>query len=54
MEKIEIIKVIVLAVAGLYETLSRIIPTSKTWSIIGTIVNLIKKISDALDSKKKK
>ena len=35
-----------------YEVLSRVIPTSKTWSIIGNVLNIAKKISDGLDNKK--
>mgnify|MGYP000503660670 CR=1 FL=1 len=42
---------IIAAVVAIYEALSRIIPTSKVWSIIGNIINPIKKISDLLDNR---
>jgi len=37
---------------SVYELLSRVIPTSKTWSIVGTVLNVAKVISDKLDNKK--
>lgn len=51
MEKIEI----GLSVAiGIYELLSRIIPTTKTWSIVGNLLKVAKRVSDGLDWIKKK
>lgn len=44
---------IIVIVTGIYELLSRIIPTSKTWSIIGNVINILKRISDYLDNLKK-
>ncbi|GEM_PF-4453696 len=38
---------------GIYEVLSRIVPTNKTWSIIGNVLNIAKKLSDSIDKKKK-
>lgn len=39
-------------VASIYEVLSRVIPTSKIWSIIGNVINIAAKISGVLDRKK--
>lgn len=38
---------------GLYEVLSRVIKTSKVWSIIGNVLKLLVKVSESLDRKKK-
>ena len=38
---------------GIYELVSRGVPTSKTWSIIGLVLKGVKFISDKLDRKKK-
>jgi len=46
------IEFIVIVVTGFYEVLSRVIPTSKTWSIIGILINFLKKVSEILDNKK--
>lgn len=46
------IEIVVIVVTGFYEVLSRVIPTSKTWSIIGNIINLLKHVSDYFDVKK--
>jgi len=54
---IEIMETVVLIVAvatGIYEVLTRVVPTSKTWSIIGNVLNLLSKISETLDNKKQK
>lgn len=48
----EIAIVVTAAAAAAYEILSRVIPSSKTWSLIGNIINILKKISDELDKKK--
>jgi hypothetical protein len=45
----ELVAVLVL----IYEALSRIIPTSKEWNLIGRILDVLSKISKALDRKKK-
>lgn len=50
MEKIETILVVVL---GIYELLSRVVPTNKTWSIIGIVLKAAKALSDFFDNKKK-
>ena len=50
----ETITVIIAALLSSYEILSRIIPTSSTWSLIGKILSILTKISDALDNKKAK
>lgn len=44
---------LVAVILAIYEALSRIVPTSKTWSILGNIINLLKRISDAFDNKNK-
>jgi len=54
MEKIEIISVIIAALLSSYEIMSRIIPTTKTWTIIGKILEILTKISNAIDRKKHK
>lgn len=41
----------ILAGLGIYEILSRLIKTNKIWSIIGNILNILHKISEALDRK---
>ncbi len=53
MESINLDLIIAVAI-GIYEVLSRIVPTSKTWSIIGNVLIFLKKISDVLDFKKAK
>lgn len=40
---------IVTLIIGFYEVLSRVIPTSKGWSLVGVILNALKQISDYLD-----
>lgn len=37
---------------SIYETLSRVIPTNKVWSIIGKILQLLTYLSNLLDKKK--
>lgn len=39
--------------AGIYEVVSRIIPTSKIWSIIGKVLEFLTWLSNLLDRKKK-
>ena len=46
------VEIFVIVVTGLYEVLSRVIPTSKTWSIIGILISFLKKASEFLDNKK--
>lgn len=48
----EIAIVVTAAAAAAYEILSRVIPSTKTWSLIGNIINTLKRISEALDNKK--
>lgn len=45
--------VIATVIAGVYEVLTRVVKTTKTWSIIGNIINALKWISDSLDHGKK-
>ena len=45
-----IIDILALAVA-VYEAISRTIPTVKNWTILGNVINFIKKISDLLDKR---
>lgn len=44
---------VAIVLTGVYEVLSRVIPTSKTWSIIGNIIKVLNNVSDLFDSKKK-
>jgi hypothetical protein len=45
---------IILAIlAGCYEVISRLVPTSKTWSIIGKILEVITWLSNLFDRKRK-
>lgn len=45
---------LILAIAaGTYEVISRLIPTSKTWTIIGKVLEVITWLSNLLDRKKK-
>jgi hypothetical protein len=41
------------ALAGIYEVLSRIIPTSRVWSIIGKALEVLTWLSNLLNRKKK-
>nr|WAE43700.1 MAG: hypothetical protein [Microviridae sp.] len=52
LEIMNTVQIIAVVVAGLYEVLSRVIPTNKTWSLIGLIINALKSLSDSLDRKK--
>jgi len=40
-------------ILGLYELLSRVIPTINDWTILGNIIKFLKWISDYLNNKKK-
>ena len=40
-------------IAGIYEVLSRIVPTSKVWSITGKILEALTFLSNKLDWRKK-
>jgi len=44
---------ILAVLAGCYEVISRLIPTSKTWTIIGKILEVVTWLSNLLDRKKK-
>jgi hypothetical protein len=35
---------------GIYEVLTRVVPTSKSWSIVGKIIDILGGISDKLDN----
>lgn len=39
-------------IIGIYEVFSRVIPTTKGWSLIGVILQAVKKVSDYLDNRK--
>lgn len=39
--------------AGCYEVVSRLIPTSKVWTIIGKVLEVLTWLSNLLDRKKK-
>lgn len=41
---------VILVIAGVYEVVARAVPTVKNWSILGNIVNILKIISDYLNS----
>jgi hypothetical protein len=45
--------IILAIIAGCYEVISRIIPTTKTWSILGKIIEVLIWLSNLLDRKKK-
>lgn len=45
--------VILAILAGCYEVISRLVPTSKTWSIIGKILEVITWLSNLFDRKRK-
>ena len=47
------IPVILAILIACYEAVSRLIPTSKTWSIIGKILELLTWLSSLLDRKKR-
>lgn len=53
MEQLNLTTEILASIIALYEILSRVIPTSRRWSIVGNILNILHKISDALDKKTK-
>ena len=45
---------IILAIlAGCYEVISRLVPTSKTWSIVGKILEVVTWLSNLFDRKRK-
>jgi hypothetical protein len=54
MEKLNLVTELIAIIITAYEVLSRVIPTNKRWSLIGNILQILHKISDALDSKKEK
>jgi len=47
------VSIAITVAAGLYEVLSRVVPTSKTWSIIGNVIKVAGRISDVFDNKRK-
>lgn len=49
---IEIIMQVIGIILGIYEFLSRIIPSVKDWSILGNIIKFLKWLSDYLNRKK--
>jgi hypothetical protein len=53
MTTIEIIVVIAAGLLGIYESLSRIIPTNKLWSIVHWILRVLVKLSDYANVKRK-
>jgi hypothetical protein len=54
MEVMETVGTVIGISLGAYTVLSRVIPTNKTWCVIGIVLNALKGVSDALDNKKKK
>lgn len=46
------ITTVALVLTGVYEVLSRVVPTSKTWSIIGNVLKALTYVSNLLDNKK--
>ena len=54
MEKLNLVTEIFAILITLYEVISRSVPTSKRWSIIGNILKIIHNISDKLDNKKER
>lgn len=44
--------VIIALLVGFYEVISRIIPTTKMWSLIGKIIDVLQYISQFLNRKK--
>lgn len=54
METIGIIKIVIAAAVAGYEVIARIIPTESRWSIIGRVLDILQKISDVFDKRKKK
>jgi len=53
MEHIETVKIVLGGVVILYETLSRVVPTSKNWTIVGNVLKTLLTISNYLNIKKK-
>ena len=45
--------VILAILAGCYEVISRLVPTSSTWSIVGKILEVVTWLSNLFDRKKK-
>lgn len=43
---------VVLVITGIYEILSRVIPTSKTWSLVGNLIKALSFLSNLFDRKK--
>lgn len=37
---------------GVYEIASRVVPTSKTWSLVGNVLSILSFVSTKLDKKK--
>ena len=53
MENLDIITQILAPLIGIYEILSRVVPTTRRWSIVGNVLKFIHQLSDWLDNKKK-
>lgn len=47
-------QLVITVLAGIYELLSRIVPTSKSWSIIGKVLEFLTWLSKIFDNKKQK
>lgn len=43
---------VIIVISGVYEVLTRVVPTSKTWSLIGNIIKFLNQISELFDRKK--
>jgi len=50
---VPIIQTVILIVIGVYEVVSRIVPTVGDWTIGGNIIRFLKVISDFLNNTKK-
>lgn len=48
----EIIMQVIGIILGIYELLSRVIPSVKDWSILGNIIKFLRWLSDYLNRKK--
>lgn len=47
------INLILIILVGCYEVISRVIPTTKGWSLVGKILEVLTQINNIFDRKKK-
>lgn len=50
---LEIIKIVLAVIVGVYEVLARVIPTIRNNSLTAIIIELLRKLSELLNRKKK-